>query len=78
MVRLRRTARVWRLTARNGLRFVVHFGRRSVSSKARRADLDNRFAIRTSADVARELGQMKGALMKFGHKPGAANASVWK
>ena len=66
MVRLRRTARVWRLTARNGLRFVVHFGRRSVSSKARRADLDNRFAIRTSADVARELGQMKGALMKFG------------
>lgn len=29
-------------------------------------EMDNRFAIRTSQDVARELGNMKGALMKFG------------
>jgi predicted unusual protein kinase regulating ubiquinone biosynthesis (AarF/ABC1/UbiB family) len=28
--------------------------------------MDQRFAIRTSEDVARELGNMKGALMKFG------------
>ena len=31
-----------------------------------RDELDQRFAIRTSEDVARELGNMKGALMKFG------------
>ncbi|MEO8265050.1 MAG: AarF/ABC1/UbiB kinase family protein [Ilumatobacteraceae bacterium] len=32
----------------------------------RRDDLDQQFVIRTSEDVARELGNMKGALMKFG------------
>jgi predicted unusual protein kinase regulating ubiquinone biosynthesis (AarF/ABC1/UbiB family) len=32
----------------------------------RRDALDEQFAIRTSEDVARELGHMKGALMKFG------------
>jgi predicted unusual protein kinase regulating ubiquinone biosynthesis (AarF/ABC1/UbiB family) len=65
-VRLRRTLRVWRLTARNGLRFVVHQARRLITHESRRQELDDRFAIRTSEDVARELGNMKGALMKFG------------
>ncbi len=65
-VRWRRTARVWRLTARNGIRYVVHRVRRVTNSGARRDQLDQRFAIRTSEDVARELGNMKGALMKFG------------
>ena len=32
----------------------------------RREELDDQFALRTSEDVARELGEMKGALMKFG------------
>jgi len=66
LVRLRRTARVWRLTVRNGARFVVHRVRRSGRRGARRDRLDQQFAIRTSEDVARELGHMKGALMKFG------------
>ena len=66
-IRLRRTVRVWWLTARNGLRFVVHRLRRLVTpGHERRQALDERFAIRTSEDVARELGNMKGALMKFG------------
>ncbi|MBI4933486.1 MAG: AarF/ABC1/UbiB kinase family protein [Actinobacteria bacterium] len=65
-VRLRRTLRVWRLTARNGIRFVAHRVRRAVTHESKRQDLDDQFAIRTSEDVARELGNMKGALMKFG------------
>ena len=65
-VRLRRTLRVWRLTARNGIRFVVHRARRLVTHESKRQELDDQFAIRTSEDVARELGNMKGALMKFG------------
>ena len=66
LVRWRRTARVWRLTARNGGRYVVHRVRRVGNSGDRREVLDQQFVIRTSEDVARELGNMKGALMKFG------------
>jgi predicted unusual protein kinase regulating ubiquinone biosynthesis (AarF/ABC1/UbiB family) len=65
-VRWRRTARVWRLTARNGTRYIVHRVRRLGNRGNRREELDQQFAIRTSEDVARELGNMKGALMKFG------------
>ncbi|CAB4571257.1 MAG: hypothetical protein F2534_12345 [Actinobacteria bacterium] len=64
--RLRRSARVWRLTARNGARFVAHRVRRRASPASRRAALDDAFAMRTADDVARELGNMKGALMKAG------------
>ncbi len=62
----RRTARVWRLTIRNAGRYVVHRARRLVNRGDKRDELDEQFAIRTSEDVARELGHMKGALMKFG------------
>ena len=52
---------------RNGVRYVAHRLRRATTHDAqRRAALDTRFAIRSSDDVARELGNMKGALMKFG------------
>jgi predicted unusual protein kinase regulating ubiquinone biosynthesis (AarF/ABC1/UbiB family) len=66
LVHWRRTARVWRLTARNAVRYAVHRVRRSGNRGTRRDDLDQQFALRTSQDVARELGNMKGALMKFG------------
>ena len=66
LLRWRRTARVWRLTVRNGFRFVIHRVRRSGRSDAKQEELDQQFALRTSEDVARELGNMKGALMKFG------------
>ncbi len=66
LLRVRRTLRVWRLMARNGARFVWHRIRRPFVRGSRRDELDNRLAIRTSRDVARELGNMKGALMKFG------------
>jgi predicted unusual protein kinase regulating ubiquinone biosynthesis (AarF/ABC1/UbiB family) len=64
--RLHRTLRVWRLTVRNGCRYAWHRVRRIFAREAHREHLDDRFAIRTSEDVARELGQMKGALMKVG------------
>jgi predicted unusual protein kinase regulating ubiquinone biosynthesis (AarF/ABC1/UbiB family) len=66
LVRWRRTARVWRLTARNGGRYLAHRVRRLGNHGERREQMDEQFTIRTSEDVARELGNMKGALMKFG------------
>jgi len=65
-VRLRRSARIWRLTARNAWRLAAHRARRRLSSDADRTALDDAFAMRTAEDVARELGNMKGALMKAG------------
>lgn len=64
--RLGRTARVWKLSARNGARFAVSRVRGIGSPAERRAELDEQFAIRTAEDVARELGEMKGVLMKAG------------
>ncbi|HEY5664529.1 MAG TPA: AarF/ABC1/UbiB kinase family protein [Ilumatobacter sp.] len=64
--RLRRTAKIWKLSARNSARFVVTRARGVGSPAERRAELDAQFAIRTAADVAHELGQMKGVLMKAG------------
>jgi predicted unusual protein kinase regulating ubiquinone biosynthesis (AarF/ABC1/UbiB family) len=63
-VRFTRTLRVWRLTARNAIRFVIHRVRRRAAPAHRRTELDDAFALRTADDVARELGNMKGALMK--------------
>jgi predicted unusual protein kinase regulating ubiquinone biosynthesis (AarF/ABC1/UbiB family) len=40
--------------------------RGAAADEARRAELEERFAIRTAEDVARELGNMKGAIMKAG------------
>src|SRR5947209_7187310 len=48
----------------------MHFGvlkvRGARASEEQRARLEQRFAIRTAEDVARELGNMKGAIMKAG------------
>lgn len=64
--RIGRSFRVWRLTARNSARFAVSRLRAVGSPADRRAALDEQFAVRTAADVARELGEMKGVLMKAG------------
>lgn len=64
--RLRRSAKVWKLSARNTARFAVSKLRGVGSPAERRAELDEQFAIKTAADVANELGQMKGVLMKAG------------
>jgi predicted unusual protein kinase regulating ubiquinone biosynthesis (AarF/ABC1/UbiB family) len=64
--RLARTARMWRLSARRGADWTAHRVRRVGASDVRKAELDTRFVIRSAEDAARELGQMKGAMMKIG------------
>ena len=64
--RFSRSARVWKLSARNTTRFAVSKVRGIARDEERRAALDEQFAIRTAEDVARELGEMKGVLMKAG------------
>jgi predicted unusual protein kinase regulating ubiquinone biosynthesis (AarF/ABC1/UbiB family) len=61
-----RARRMWKLTARNATRFAGTRARRIVTPAERRAELDTQFAIRTAEDVAKELGEMKGVLMKLG------------
>ena len=61
-----RTVRVWRLSTRNAARFAAMKVRRIASPAERRAELDEQFAIRTAEDVAKQLGEMKGVLMKAG------------
>jgi len=61
-----RSRRVWRMTARNSTRFAATKARQLVTPAERRAELDAQFAIRTAEDVAKELGEMKGVLMKLG------------
>ncbi len=64
--RFARSAKVWRLSARNTTRYAVSRVRGIGTAEQRRAELDEQFAIRTAEDVAKELGEMKGVLMKAG------------
>ncbi|MGH9117971.1 MAG: ABC1 kinase family protein, partial [Acidimicrobiales bacterium] len=64
--RLRRSARVWRLTARRASHWAVVRVRGAGRDEEARARLEAQFAIRSAEDVARELGNMKGAIMKAG------------
>ncbi len=64
--RFTRSAKVWKLSARNSTRFAVAKVRGLGSAEERRAQLDEQFAIKTAEDVAKELGEMKGVLMKAG------------
>lgn len=61
-----RSRRLWRLTARNAGRYAGMRVQRVVTPAERRAELDTQFVVRTAADVAKELGEMKGVLMKAG------------
>src|SRR5688500_2564740 len=63
---LSRQARVWRLTARRGAHWAVVQVRGAGRDAERRAALEQQFAVRSAEDVARELGNMKGAIMKAG------------
>jgi predicted unusual protein kinase regulating ubiquinone biosynthesis (AarF/ABC1/UbiB family) len=63
---LQRSLRVWRLTARRSSQFALMRFRGARASADKKAALEAKFAIRTAEDVARELGNMKGAIMKAG------------
>jgi len=61
-----RSRRLWKMSARGAGRYAGTRAKRIVTPTERRAALDAQFAIRTAEDVARELGEMKGVLMKVG------------
>jgi predicted unusual protein kinase regulating ubiquinone biosynthesis (AarF/ABC1/UbiB family) len=61
-----RSARLARLGARTGGSVALHRARRAFVSAERREVLDREHELRTAEQVAAELGQMKGALMKLG------------
>jgi predicted unusual protein kinase regulating ubiquinone biosynthesis (AarF/ABC1/UbiB family) len=64
--RLRRSGRLWRLGARRSVSYAGVRLRSATVDEAARAELNERFVIRSAEDVARELGQMKGVVMKAG------------
>lgn len=61
-----RSARLAALATRRASASAVHRARRVFASAERRAVLDTAHQLRSAADVAAALGQMKGALMKLG------------
>jgi len=63
---VRRSARIYRLTARRSAHFASAKLRGVGRTEAERAAIDETFAIKSAEDVARELGHMKGVMMKAG------------
>ena len=63
---IRRSARIAILSTRNGLRYASVKVRRRFANDANRDMIDQRFAIKAADDFARELGNMKGVMMKAG------------
>jgi predicted unusual protein kinase regulating ubiquinone biosynthesis (AarF/ABC1/UbiB family) len=61
-----RNGRLAAIGIRTGTRQAVHRVRRATTSPERRTELDAAHQIRTADDVARTLGELKGALMKLG------------
>jgi predicted unusual protein kinase regulating ubiquinone biosynthesis (AarF/ABC1/UbiB family) len=64
--RLRRSGRLWRLGARRSVGYARVRLRSAAADEKTRTELNEQFVIRTAEDVARELGQMKGVVMKAG------------
>ena len=61
-----RNAELARLGARVGRTYASTAARKVFASAPRAAELDRERELRTAADIAASLGQMKGALMKLG------------
>jgi predicted unusual protein kinase regulating ubiquinone biosynthesis (AarF/ABC1/UbiB family) len=64
--RLGRNARLVRMGAKVGSTYASTAARKTFASSERRHELDREREFRTAEQVATELGQMKGALMKLG------------
>lgn len=61
-----RSARLARMGAKVGSTYASTAARKTFASAERRDELDREREFRTAEQVAQELGQMKGALMKLG------------
>ena len=64
--RLRRNGQLARMGARVGTTYATTAARKTFASAERREALDRHRELRSAEQVADELGQMKGALMKLG------------
>ena len=64
--RTRRNAQLARLGARVGTTYATTAARKTFASAERREELDRERELRSAQQVADELGNMKGALMKLG------------
>jgi len=64
--RLRRNSQLARMGARVGTTYASAAARKTFASAERREELDRHRELRSSQQVAEELGHMKGALMKLG------------
>ncbi len=65
-LRVGRTSRIVALTARNSARYAIVRVRRRLAPAHRRDAIDQRFATRAATDIAQQLGNMKGVMMKVG------------
>jgi len=74
--RQRRRWRLVGLTTRRGGDLVATRVRSVRADDERRAELDEGFAIRSAADAANQLGQMKGAVMKLGQMMSFVNDAL--
>lgn len=61
-----RTGRLVGMSARTGADYMATRARSTFASEEKRAELAERFELRTAEQVAEQLGHMKGALMKLG------------
>lgn len=61
-----RTGRLVGMSARTGADYMATRARSTFASDEKRAELAERFELRTAEQVAQQLGHMKGALMKLG------------
>ncbi|MEZ5375474.1 MAG: AarF/ABC1/UbiB kinase family protein [Acidimicrobiales bacterium] len=61
-----RNLRLARMGLRGGRRYAVSKARQTFASAERKEELALEFQMQTAADVTRELGNMKGAMMKIG------------
>ncbi|HZM30615.1 MAG TPA: AarF/ABC1/UbiB kinase family protein [Acidimicrobiales bacterium] len=64
--RNQRRVELARTGGRAGADFALHRARRVFAGAERQAELDEEFQLRTAAQVAETLGNMKGAFMKLG------------
>jgi len=64
------------LGGRTGADLVRHRARRVFADAERREALDTEFELRTAAQIAETLGQMKGALMKLGQMASYLDAGM--
>ncbi len=63
---LQRDLKLVRLGLRGGRRYTTYRARQTFASAGRKEELVTQFQMETAEDVTRELGNMKGAMMKLG------------